>query len=257
MAVSDEFWAELPKGEGVQLLRSTPAGLAALAKPAGVLSHPNQPAENDRALLRAPYRLDGEHYAWSAPDGSARRLWLLNRLDSATSGVLLVAADEALAKAIRLLFRQKHVRKVYQALVFGTPPLRRELWQDRLATVRAAGQVRSIAGGHVPASAVMTLVRQARDPVVGLSLIQLEPRTGRSHQLRVQCQQRRLPIVGDATYGDFRLNREFTKATGHRRLFLHSLSTEFDYRWAGRTHHFSAAAPLPTEFAEALNALTR
>ena len=81
-----------------------------------------------------------------------------------------------------------------------------------------------------------------------LSLIQLEPKTGRSHQLRVQCAQRHLPIVGDATYGDFRLNRAFAKTTGEKRLFLHSARTCFEFEWQGRRHRFNAEAPVPTEF---------
>jgi tRNA pseudouridine65 synthase len=248
------LWTSLPLGPGVRVLQTHPAGLAALDKPAGCLSHPNTPDEAGRALLTGGYDAGGEHYHWTAAeDGEPRRLWLLNRLDSATSGVILVAADEALAGEIRRLFREKHVHKVYQALVFGAPPLRRELWQDRLATARAGGKVRSTAGGHVPASALMTLVRQSRDPAAGLSLLQLEPRTGRSHQLRVQCRQRRLPIVGDATYGDFRLNREFARATGHRRMFLHSLRTDFTFPWRGGRAHFTATAPLPKEFVAALD----
>jgi len=66
--------------------------------------------------------------------------------------------------------------------------------------------------------------------------------------LRVQCTKRHLPIVGDATYGDFKANRDFAKATGEKRLFLHSLHTEFEYTLHGRTCRFSATAPLPEEF---------
>ncbi len=254
--VSASYWSALPLGAGVTVLRHDPSGLAALAKPAGVLSHPNQNSENPRALLTAEYSIDGEHWTWpgEGTDSAPRRLWLLNRLDSATSGVILVAASEELAKAIRLLFRQKHVHKVYQALVFGTPSRPHEIWQDRLATERRGGRVRTDRGGNIPASSAMTLVRQARQPKTGLSLIQLEPRTGRSHQLRVQCAERHLPIVGDANYGDFKLNKAYAKATGEKRLFLHSLSTDFDYPWADKTHHFAAIAPLPEAFTTALNA---
>ena len=78
--------------------------------------------------------------------------------------------------------------------------------------------------------------------------MQLEPQTGRSHQLRVQCARRGLPIVGDQTYGDFRLNREFATATGCKRLFLHSLDTRFSYEFGGRTFQFAASAPLPADF---------
>lgn len=249
------FWSSLPLGSGVTVLRHDASGLAALSKPAGVLSHPNQTSEQPRALLTCDYTIDGEHYAWSPGEGTEppRKLWLLNRLDSATSGVILVAADEALAKSIRLLFRQKHVHKVYQALVFGTPPQRREVWQDRLSTERRGGRVRTDRGGNVPASSVMTLVRQSRQASTGLTLIQLEPRTGRSHQLRVQCAERHLPIVGDANYGDFKLNKAYAKATGEKRLFLHSLSTDFHYTWAGKSHEFAATSPLPSEFTQALD----
>jgi 23S rRNA-/tRNA-specific pseudouridylate synthase len=80
----------------------------------------------------------------------------------------------------------------------------------------------------------------------------LEPITGRSHQLRVQCANRGLPIVGDATYGDFARNRDFARRTKQKRMFLHSLETGFDYEFHGQRCHFSAKAPLPTEFDTAL-----
>src|ERR1035437_10224593 len=92
----------------------------------------------------------------------------------------------------------------------------------------------------------MAMVRTSRgEPRV--SLLRLEPHTGRSHQLRVQCAKRHLPIVGDQTYGNFPRNREFSKAAGTKRMFLHSLETSFDYEFNGRHHTFTAKAPLPPE----------
>lgn len=250
---SKQFWETLPLGSGVELLAHDANGLAALAKPAGVLSHPNMHSEQSRSLLAAPYTLEGEFYHWKdAAGGPPRRLYLLNRLDSATSGVILVAAGEALAAGIRAMFLKKQVQKVYNALVFGVPSQSSQVWRDRLAVRKSGGQVRTGTGGNIPAEAHMTVLRQRRTRVPPLALIRLEPRTGRSHQLRVQCAARHLPIVGDATYGNFGANREFAKATGERRLFLHSLETAFDYEWAGRTFHFSARAPLPPEFESVL-----
>jgi len=81
-----------------------------------------------------------------------------------------------------------------------------------------------------------------------VALIRLEPRTGRSHQLRVQCAKRALPIVGDQTYGNFAANRTFAKIAGTRRMFLHSSETTFEYDWRGVKYAFSAKAPLPGEF---------
>ncbi|MBS0662783.1 MAG: RNA pseudouridine synthase [Verrucomicrobia bacterium] len=252
MATSAQFdalWAALPLGRGVSLVSHDSNGLAALNKPAGVLSHPNAGGDEPRSLLTVRYHLDGEYYEWTPASGAApQRLWLLNRLDSATSGVILVAADEELAREIRAHFKRRQVNKTYHALVFGSPHQRSELWKDMIATTRQGAQVRSVAGvGRVPAECRMTLVRRGAGDA-RVSLLRLEPQTGRSHQLRVQCAKRQLPIVGDQTYGDFPANRAFAKLHRNKRLFLHSLSTRFEYEFRGRTFSFSAEAPLPEEF---------
>jgi tRNA pseudouridine65 synthase len=248
-APPESFWAALPLGRGVTLLTHDANGVAALNKPAGVLSHPNERGDEPRALLNARYVVDGEFFEWDAADGGrTSRLWLLNRLDSATSGVILAAAEAKLAAEIRAQFKRKAVRKVYAALVFGAPRQSTELWRDRLAIEKRAGQIRTAAqAGNVPAESRMTVVRSNRaEP--RLTLVRLEPRTGRSHQLRVQCAKRNLPIVGDQTYGDFPRNRAFAKTAGTKRLFLHSLETAFEYELGGRKHSFAAKAPLPEEF---------
>jgi len=237
----------LPLGPGVAVLAWDGNGVVAFDKPAGVLSHPNRPADQPRSLLAAAYDLDEQAFRWSE-SGGERRLWLLNRLDGATSGVILAAADAALAREIRGLFARKAVQKAYVARVFGRPSERRAVWRDLLAVEKRGGQVRTSAkAGNIPAETAFRFLADAADPMP-TALVRLEPRTGRSHQLRVQCAKRHLPIVGDQTYGDFGLNRTFAKATGLKRLFLHSLETRLAYDWRGRTHEFRAEAPLPAEF---------
>jgi 23S rRNA-/tRNA-specific pseudouridylate synthase len=241
------IWTGLPLGRDVRLLTSDANGVAAFAKPAGVLSHPNAPRGEPRALLTCAYEPAAECYVWREATGGERRLWLLNRLDSATSGVILVAATGAVAAAIKAQFARKQVRKVYQALVFGRPAAAAQTWRDHLAVERRDGAIRVSVGGPLPAEARCAVLRRgAGEPP--RALVQLEPRTGRSHQLRVQCAHHGLPIVGDQTYGDFRANRELARRTGSKRLFLHSLETRFSYELGGRTHHFEATAPLPAEF---------
>jgi tRNA pseudouridine65 synthase len=238
------LWAQLPLGRDVSVITVDANGLAALAKPSGVLSHPNSAGEEKRSLLQAAYAMDGEYFHWTDAEGVVQKVWLLNRLDSATSGVILMCADETLADQMRQHFKRKRVRKVYHALVFGKPHATTQIWRDRLAVQKKAGQIRTSATGHIPAESKMTLVRTWG----GLSHLKLEPITGRSHQLRVQCAKRHLPIVGDATYGDFAMNRDFERKMGQKRLFLHSLETTFDYEYGGQLHHFSATAPLPHVF---------
>jgi tRNA pseudouridine65 synthase len=248
VSAAESFWAALPLGRGVTLLVHDTNGVAALSKPAGVLSHPNETVDEPRSLLNARYDPEGEFFEWAtSAEAKPERLWLLNRLDSATSGVILAASDGDLAAEIRAQFKRKQVRKIYQALVFGAPRQPIELWRDRLAVEKKAGHIRTAAAGHVPAESRMSTVRIGRhEPRV--SLLRLEPRTGRSHQLRVQCAKRGLPIVGDQTYGDFRRNREFAKTAETKRLFLHSMETSFDYEFHGGKHAFAAKAPLPDEF---------
>jgi tRNA pseudouridine65 synthase len=248
VSASDEaFWAGVPFGPGVTRVALDANGLAGLDKPEGVLSHPNTERDEGRSLLQAHYNTDEECYEWTGVVG-LRRLWLVNRLDSATSGLILASTDGALAREVRAQFQRRQVRKTYQALVFGKPRQPAEAWKDVLAVKKQGGVIRTAAGsGNIPAECRMTLVRAGSGPV-RVSLIRLEPQTGRSHQLRVQCAKRGLPIVGDRTYGNFAANKSFAKAAGQKRMFLHSLAVAFEYAFGGDRHAFSAAAPLPPEF---------
>jgi len=248
------FWERLPLGRGVEVLAHDPNGVGALFKPAGALSHPNSSKADPRAVLVARYDANAECFEWEAGPPDARsncRLWLLNRLDSATSGVILVAADRGAAKAVRDRFRAREVRKVYDALVFGQPRVPAQLWKDRLGVEKRGGTIRTRTGGGLSSETRMALAASG-EPGADVSLLQLEPLTGRSHQLRVQCARRHLPIVGDQTYGDFKRNREFAKRTGSKRLFLHARAISFEYELNGATHAFHAESALPREFGEVL-----
>lgn len=241
---SQDLFSHLPLGREVTLLNHDRQGLAALAKPAGVLSHPNTPREQNRALLTCAYSLNDECFQWTDSSGAGQKIWLLNRLDSATSGVILVSADPELAEVMRRHFRQKRVRKIYQALVFGRVHPTTQVWRDRLAVQKQGGQIRTSGRGNIPAECKIKVLAQGSL----YALLQLEPITGRSHQLRVQCAKRHYPIVGDATYGDFARNRSFAKEQGPKRMFLHSVETAFEYEFKGKRHRFKATAPLPDEF---------
>jgi 23S rRNA-/tRNA-specific pseudouridylate synthase len=76
----------------------------------------------------------------------------------------------------------------------------------------------------------------------------MNPLTGRTHQLRVQSAKRRLPIVGDSTYGDFSFNRDVQKASGNKRLFLHATSIRIVWEWQDLEHEFQAESALPEIF---------
>ncbi len=241
----------LPLASGARLILEK-NGLLALAKPEGVRSHPNESGKADPgAILTVAFDADGEFYKLSG----GGKLHLLHRLDAPTSGVLLFARDEALAKAVRALFAAHAVRKRYLALVFGEGPRFAQVWRDRLKTVRGKNGARTIVGSGDPAEvSVRTLATGKAENGMLLSLLSLEPATGRTHQLRVQCASRRLPIVGDATYGDFALNKRFAKELGLKRLCLHSEKIALELELGGRKKAFAAECPAPEFFRSAIRA---
>ncbi|GHB94689.1 RluA family pseudouridine synthase [Cerasicoccus arenae] len=243
----------LPWGDGVRLIGSHPCGLLAVEKPVGVLSHPNEEAseKRERALLTADYDHERECYHGFANEGAPKEVFLLHRLDSATSGVLLLATNKEVAEAVHLRFQSHDVEKIYYAIVkFQGRIGMHGLWANMMDKGHRSGRqgpVHASAGHSLQAR---TLYKWERGDTFryGLSLLQLTPLTGRTHQLRYQCMKNGMPIVGDRTYGDFRFNKKIKAATGQKRLFLHASSINVRFLYGGDVVRFSAESPLPHEF---------
>ena len=109
---------------------------------------------------------------------------LVHRLDKETSGVLLLARHAAAARRLTGLFRDGAVSKTYWAVVGGAPR-------------PAEGSVDTAVGGRRAATRYRTLDSAGRHA----AWLELEPLTGRTHQLRVHCAHLGTPILGDAKYG--------------------------------------------------------
>lgn len=213
--------------DGVEVICISDSGLWAFNKPAGVLSHPNKPGEEARSLIVAPYDMREE--AFMTDEGP---FFLLHRLDGPTSGIILATPHAALARQVKDLIRARQVKKTYLAIVAGHPEKPKALWTDKLQKTfdRESGGVRGDGGrggrareigGGAPAETQMTLIKTFTRPLDS-ALLELRPLTGRTHQLRIQSARRGTPIIGDGTYGDFKLNREL-KA---KQLMLHARSFE-------------------------------
>ena len=195
--------------------------------------------------MRASYHLEEQYYGLAAEEESeVERVFLLNRLDSATSGIVLMALSEGVAKSVLTAFEKKKVKKVYSAIVFGAPPRNPSLWKDRLSVKRSSGSVRAQVGGGNSAETRLLEVRQL--PVLPtMSHLKLAPLTGRTHQLRIQASKRKCPIAGDRTYGDFKRNKAFAASSGVKRLCLHCVETSLEYSLAGKSYRFSAKSKDP------------
>lgn len=242
--------ADLPLGPEVQFLDSNPHGLVALEKPAGLMSHPNRQSGHGRCLLAAEYDYQDESYIWKTDDG-VHHAWLLNRLDSPTSGVLLLALNEKIVPTIRQLFASHKVRKTYYALVKHMPSPNSGCWKDILKkdAYRSAKVAGSESGGL--ARTYYKVVGKSKGGIP-LALIQLMPVTGRTHQLRIQCQYHRHPIVGDRTHGDFTFNRKIASMSGEKRMMLHSAEIALNYNFQGREYHFHVKSRLPEAFTKSV-----
>jgi 23S rRNA-/tRNA-specific pseudouridylate synthase len=252
MTVSEQTQiGDLPLGSGAQVLASSRHGLVALEKPVGMMSHPNRQGGDDRCLLAADYDYNKEVYVWKVGD-VVHRAWLLNRLDSPTSGVLILALDEKIVPTIRQLFAEHRVQKTYYALVKHTSSLHAGCWKDILK--QDAYRIARVSKPESKsfAQTYYKVISQS-DGGIPMSLIKLMPVTGRTHQLRIQCNYHRHPIVGDRTHGDFAFNRKVLSVTGEKRMMLHSAEIVLSYMFQGKRYDFHAKSQLPEAFSRFVN----
>jgi 23S rRNA-/tRNA-specific pseudouridylate synthase len=190
-------------------------GVLAIAKPAGLATQAPAGIPSVESLVREG--LFGAAVAAAQSAGHRRHpggfLGVPHRLDRAVSGVLLLATTPRAARQLSRQFERREIRKTYLAIVTpsATSTLTRDMdfeWRDTIRKVpdepraeivpegTADGRVAVTIGRAVPAAAAGTLL-----PEVGTLILELEPLTGRMHQLRVQAASRGLPVVGDTLYG--------------------------------------------------------
>lgn len=183
--------ADLPAIDSAWIVYQDPE-LLALAKPTGLLSIPGRgPDKRDSLLQRAQAR-------WP-------ETLLVHRLDQATSGLMLLARNRPMQKALGQAFEQRRVRKTYTAVVHGQPleqPDAKGWSHIQLPLIldwpnRPRSKVCHERGR--PSHTRWHLL--AYDPASHTSRLALQPVTGRSHQLRVHLLALGHPIVGDALYG--------------------------------------------------------
>lgn len=160
----------------------------------------------------ADIRMDGEfaqtvekliHTAIGVDKNSGLRF--VQRLDYATSGVLLAALTRPTAHLAGDQFERRTVDKRYRALLHGTPAMNAE-WKWRIAeehpqSFRMTALSESDTAGRT-AHTEMRVLKRGIYHHAPVALVELKPSSGRRHQLRVHAAYSGFPIVGDATYGD-------------------------------------------------------
>jgi 23S rRNA pseudouridine1911/1915/1917 synthase len=189
--------------------------------------------------------------------GGELRPGIVHRLDKQTSGLIVVAKNDATHRKLAEIFAERKLSKVYLALVHGTVkgeqgtidlPISRDLVRRIRMTTRRAG-------GRAAVSHWRVLERI--DTVHGpFTLLEVRIETGRTHQIRVHLQALGHPVVGDSLYGaPHNITRPSSseQALTLDRNFLHAAELEFAHPTTGKTIHLTA--PLPPELTALLDKL--
>jgi len=179
-----------------------------------------------------------------------RFLELAHRLDRETSGLLIVAKKRSALTRLHDMFRAGDISKRYLALVKGR-------WMNRQQHVRLPlhkylteeGERRvSVSDEGKEAHSIVRLIARWEN----FSLVEVELKTGRTHQIRVHLAHLGFPLAGDDKYGDFSLNKDLQKV-GLKRMFLHAAKLGLPHPLTGAA--VELVAPLPADLAGFLSRL--
>ncbi len=202
------------------------ADLIVIDKPAGLTTHP-APGHPEHTLVNALLA----HFPALAKMGNTPRPGIVHRLDKDTSGLMIVAKNEAARLNLMQQFSTHSVLKVYLALVKGkvTPP---------------AGIIETDIGRDSGDRKKMAVVQEGREAKTefhtvknydGYTLLEVKLHTGRTHQIRVHLEAIGFPVVGDATYG--------VKVPFLSRQFLHAHKLGFNLPSTGEFVEFKSELP--------------
>lgn len=230
-----------------QIIKETKDYLV-INKPSGLIVHADgktvEPTLTDWILEHYPEIRDvGE--PWVNGEGETiYRPGIVHRLDRETSGVMVVARNQEMFELLKSEFKNREVRKVYHAFVYG------KVKDDRGKIERPIGRSASDFRKY---SAQRGARGELREAVTlyrvlwrgeGVTMIEAMPQTGRTHQIRVHMKAINHPVVGDSLYAP---NHE--SLLGFKRTALHARSLEFTDLKGKRV---TFEAPYPEDFMKAV-----
>jgi 23S rRNA pseudouridine955/2504/2580 synthase len=172
---------------------------------------------------------------------------LVHRLDKDTSGVLLLARTLKAAQFYATVFKEKHATKLYWAVTIGSPPQTKGMLKAPLLKHNETTYEKVTIDDEGKAAETRYKILKSTDE---FTLMQLEPLTGRTHQLRVHCATFGFPILGDGKYG----GKEAQLKIGKSRptLHLHAKSLTIP-TLSGQ--YLNIVAPLPKHMLETFKIL--
>lgn len=177
-----------------------------------------------------------------------KSIYNVHRLDSKTSGLIVLALSPEIAKKLSLQFERKEVDKTYYALVKGNPE--RGTFSENVL-IKKKGRKKTAITHFQTLKTIHTDICYKDFENIELSLVEIHLETGRWHQIRQHFAIHRFDIVGDTHHGDWTLNRIITEKTGLKRLFLHAGELCFEHPETNEKMEFKS--DIPKEFQVILN----
>lgn len=228
----------------------------AVNKPAGVLTHATIASQEKKETILTDWLLEKYPEIKAVGDDPETRPGIVHRLDRDTSGIILIARNQKFFEYLKNLFQTRQIKKTYLALVWDElrPPtgiiktpigikngtVRRSVWQKKVKNFKEAITEYRVKNYYSFDSRK-------------LSLLEVFPQTGRTHQIRIHLSSIGHPVVGDQIYGRQKAKLPFE----FNRQFLHCFSLEFslpsENNHPGR--RLKLESDLPNELQDILNKL--
>lgn len=227
--------------------------LSIIDKPAGMMVHAGAGATEAGTLVNALLH----RYRTLSSTGGELRPGIVHRLDKQTSGLIIVARNDAVHARLAEMFSRREMRKTYIALVHGhlrqdsgtiNAPIARDLLRRTRMTTRREEGTRSAVSHY-------TVERRVASLWGKFTLVRVRIETGRTHQIRVHMASIGHPVVGDTLYG---APAQIRNVTGGQNLsldrnFLHAAELEFAHPVTRKQLHIES--PLPEELRAFLGTL--
>jgi 23S rRNA pseudouridine1911/1915/1917 synthase len=224
------------------------AHLIVLNKPPGLVVHP-APGNYTGTLVNALlYHYGSLPSSGPVPDGTEReRAGIVHRLDKDTSGVMVVARSREALSALSAQFKSRVVQKKYLALVAGV--IKRGSGTIDAGLGRHVKERKKISVHTLHAREAVTLYK-VKERFADATLVEVEIKTGRTHQIRVHMAHLGHPVLGDSTYGGAKAQQAGRSIP---RQMLHAESLSLLHPETG--HPMTFSAPPPPDMARVIEAL--
>jgi len=234
--------------------------LAVVNKPAGMMVHAGAGATEDARNRGTLVNALLHHFATLSGLGGETRPGIVHRLDKETSGLIVVAKNDAAHRKVAEQFSRREVKKTYVALVHGwlkkdSGTVSASISRDRVRRTRMTTRQ---SGGREAVSHYKVL-RRIESSYGKFTLVEVKIDTGRTHQIRVHLSSLGHPVVGDTLYGaprELHARREKQRKAptiGLSRNFLHAAHLELSHPRTGKK--IALGTPLPEELTDFQNAL--